>query len=114
MKKEMTAEQKAKKAAYDKAYRERKKSQNGIKSQNPDWMNLDKFEMSFSHKVRLFKNLKLETSNSYCASPGSVLVFEKIKNENNKIVFRVRRNGRRTFFTTCENLHTPVEIPTEA
>ena len=51
----MTAEQKAKKAAYDKAYRERKKA----KAQSQDWMNLDKFEMSFEYKVRLFKNLKL-------------------------------------------------------
>lgn len=77
----------------------------------PEWMTLEKFEMSFSHKIRLFRNLKLETTNSYCASPGTPLKFEKIKNEDNKIVFRVRRNGRRTFFTTCENLHAPVEIP---
>ena len=82
-------------------------------SNTPDWMNLDKFEMSFDHKVRLFRNLKLENTNSYCASPGTSLKFEKIKNEDNKIVFRVRRNGRRTFFTTCENLHAPVEIPAE-
>jgi len=103
MKKEMTAEQKAKKAAANKAYRERKK----MKSQN--WLELDKFEMSFSHKVRLFKNLKLEISNSYCASPGTVLRFEKIKNEDNHIVFRVRRTGRRTFFTTSNHLAEPVQ-----
>ena len=110
MKKEMTAEQKAKKAAYNKAYAAKKKAQETPK-QNPDWMNLDKFEMSFEHKVRLFRNLKLETTNSYCATPGTVLKFTKIKNEDNKIVFRVHRNGRRTFFTTCENLKAPVEIP---
>jgi hypothetical protein len=98
MKKEMSAEQKAKKAAANKAYRERKKMQ----SQN--WMELEKFEMSFEHKIRLFKNLKLELNNSYCASPGTVLKFERIKNEDNKIVFRVRRTGRRTFFTTSEFL----------
>ena len=102
MKKQMTAEQKAKKAAANKAYRERKK----MKSQN--WMELDKFEMSFAHKVRLFKNLKLEITNSYCASPGTVLQFEKIKNEDNNIVFRVRRTGRRTFFTTSNEL-TPAQ-----
>ena len=96
MKKEMTMEQKAKKAAANKAYRERKKNQ----AATPDWMTLDKFEMSFTHKIRLFKNLKLEITNSYCASPGTVLRFEKIKNEDNKIIFRVRRTGRRTFFTT--------------
>jgi hypothetical protein len=80
-------------------------------SNTPDWMNLDKFEMSFSHKVRLFRNLKLENTNSYCATPGTPLRFEKIKNEDNKIVFRVRRTGRRTFFTTCEHLQTPIETP---
>lgn len=94
----MTAEQKAKKAAANKAYRERKK----MKAQN--WMELDKFEMSFEHKIRLFKNLKLEITNSYCASPGTVLKFERISNEDNLIVFRVRRTGRRTFFTTSEEL----------
>ena len=98
MKKEMSAEQKAKKAAANKAYRERKK----MEAQN--WMELDKFEMSFSHKVRLFKNLKLEISNSYCASPGTLLKFERLTNEENLIVFRVRRNGRRTFFTTSKEL----------
>jgi hypothetical protein len=82
-------------------------------SNTPDWMNLDKFEMSFTHKVRLFKNLKLETTNSYCASPGTTLKFEKIKNEDNSIVFRVRRNGRRTFFTTNAELQAPIEIPAE-
>jgi hypothetical protein len=98
MKKEMSVEQKAKKAAANKAYRERKKMQ------SQDWMVLDKFEMSFEHKIRLFKNLKLEIENSYCASPGTVLKFERIKNEDNKIIFRVRRTGRRTFFTTSEFL----------
>jgi hypothetical protein len=103
MKKEMTAEQKAKKAAANKAYRERKKAQ----SQNPDWMTLDKFEMAFDHKIRLFRNLKLEVTNSYCATPGTVLKFTKIKNEDNKIIFRVHRNGRRTFFTPSSELKTP-------
>ena len=53
MKKEMSAEQKAKKAAANKAYRERKKMR------ELNWMELDKFEMSFTHKIRLYKNLKL-------------------------------------------------------
>jgi len=103
MKKEMTAEQKAKKAAANKAYRERKK----MKSQN--WVELEKFEMSFEHKIRLFKNLKLEITNSYCASPGTTLSFTRIKNEDNKIIFRVKRTGRRTFFTTSEHLKAPAE-----
>lgn len=100
MKNQMTAEQKAKKAAANKAYRERKKMR------ELNWIELDKFEMSFEHKVRLFKNLKLEITNSYCASPGTVLKFEKLTNEDNIIVFRVRRTGRRTFFTTSEHLLT--------
>ena len=103
MKKEMTMEQKAKKAAANKAYRERKKNQ----AATPDWMTLDKFEMSFTHKVRLFKNLKLEITNSYCASPGTVLKFEKLTNNDNTIVYRVRRTGRRTFFTTNQELKAP-------
>jgi len=99
----MTPEQKAKKAAANKAYRARKKAQ----AQN--WLELEKFEMSFSHKVRLFRNLKLELENSYCASPGTELKFERLKNEDNKIVFRVRRTGRRTFFTTSDFLKAPAE-----
>ena len=84
-----------------------KKAEN-VKVQTPEWMALEKFEMSFEHKVRLYRNLKLEPTNSYCASPGTVLKFTKIKNEDNKIVFRVHRNGRRTFFTTSEDLKAPV------
>ena len=103
MKKEMTAEQKAKKAAYNKAYAAKKKA----KTQN--WLELEKFEMAFDHKVRLFRNLKLELTNSYCASPGTVLKFERLKNEDNHVVFRVRRTGRRTFFTTSTQLHAPAE-----
>jgi hypothetical protein len=103
MKKEMTAEQKAKKAAYNKAYAAKKKA----KTQN--WLELEKFEMAFDHKVRLFRNLKLELTNSYCATPGTVLKFERLKNEDNRVVFRVRRTGRRTFFTTSTQLHAPAE-----
>jgi hypothetical protein len=94
-------EKKAKKAAYNKAYAAKKKAE---KAKQVDWTNLDKFEMSFEHKVRLYRNLKLEKTNSYCASPGTTLVFEKIKEEDNKIIFRVRRTGRRTFFTTSNQL----------
>ncbi|NBW58233.1 hypothetical protein EBR43_10740 [bacterium] len=85
-----------------------KKAEN-VKVQTPEWMALEKFEMSFEHKVRLYRNLKLEPTNSYCASPGTVLKFTKIKNEDNTIVFRVHRNGRRTFFTTSTHLEPPQE-----
>jgi len=79
------------------------------KEETPNWMELEKFEMSFEHKIRLFRNLKLELTNSYCASPGTVLKFTKIKNEDNTIIFRVHRNGRRTFFTTSSHLAPPQE-----
>ena len=106
MKKEISEDQKAKKAAYNKAYAAKKRAE---KLRTQDWMSMDKFEMSFAHKVRLFRNLKLEKTNSYCAAPNTPLVFEKIKNEDNTIVFRVRRTGRRTFFTTSEQLQTPAQ-----
>jgi hypothetical protein len=96
----LTPEQKAKKAAYNKAYAAKKKE----KAQTPDWMALDKFEMAFDHKIRLYKNLKMEISNSYNASPGSVLSFVKIKNEDNLTTYRVKRTGRRTFYTTSNEL----------
>ena len=98
--KTLSAEQKAKKAAYNKAYAAKKKA----KVQTPDWMALDKFEMAFDHKIRLYKNLKMELGNSYNASPGSVLNFVKIKNENNLTTYRVKRTGRRTFYTTSNEL----------
>ena len=98
--KNLTAEQKAKKAAYNKAYAAKKKA----KVQTPDWMALDKFEMAFAHKIRLYKNLKMELGNSYNASPGSVLSFVKISNENNLTTYRVKRTGRRTFYTTSNEL----------
>ena len=99
--KNLTAEQKEKKAAYNKAYAAKKKAQ---KIENAMVFNEDKFEKTFEHKVRLYKNLKMELENSYCASPGSVLSFVKIKNENNLITFRVKRTGRRTFYTTSKEL----------
>jgi hypothetical protein len=46
----------------------------------------------------------MEKSNSYCAAAGAMLSFVKIKNENNQIVFRVKRTGRRTFYTTSNEL----------
>jgi hypothetical protein len=46
----------------------------------------------------------MELENSYCATPGSVLNFTQIKNENNLITFRVLRTGRRTFYTTSNEL----------
>lgn len=96
------AEKKAKKSAYDKAYRNRKKAE---AAKEFNWKGLEKFEHAFDHKIRLYKNLKLESANSYLASPKALLKFEVIKNQDNDItVFRVRRTGRRTFFTTSTEL----------
>lgn len=108
-------EKKAKKAAAAKLLGEKKKAE---KSALQNEMNAlpEKFEKAFEFPVRLFKNLKLEITNSYRASAGSHLKFEKIKEENNLIVFRVRRTGRRTFFTTSSELKAPKkeEAPVEA
>ena len=101
--KNLTIEQKEKKAAANKAYRAKKKAEQS-QPKFDDFLKEMKFEKEFAHKVRLYKNLKMEIENSYCASPGSVLSFTQIKNENNLITFRVKRTGRRTFYTTSNEL----------
>ena len=102
----MSTEQKAKKAAYNKTYAAKKKAEMS-QPKFDDFLNELKFEKSFDHKVRLYKNLKMELQNSYCATPGSVLNFTQIKNEDNLITFRVLRTGRRTFYTTSNELVKP-------
>jgi glucose-6-phosphate 1-dehydrogenase len=102
----LSMEQKAKKAAYNKAYAAKKKAEIS-QPKFDDFLSELKFEKAFDHKVRLYKNLKMELENSYCATPGSVLNFTQIKNENNLITFRVLRTGRRTFYTTSNELVKP-------
>ena len=102
----LSMEQKAKKAAYNKTYAAKKKAEMS-QPKFDDFLSELKFEKSFDHKVRLYKNLKMELENSYCATPGSVLNFTQIKNENNLITFRVLRTGRRTFYTTSNELVKP-------
>ena len=102
----LSMEQKAKKAAYNKTYAAKKKAEIS-QPKFDDFLSELKFEKSFDHKVRLYKNLKMEMENSYCATPGSVLNFTQIKNENNLITFRVLRTGRRTFYTTSNELVKP-------
>ena len=102
----LSMEQKAKKAAYNKTYAAKKKAEM-VQPKFDDFLNQLKFEKAFDHKVRLYKNLKMELENSYCATPGSVLNFTQIKNENNLITFRVLRAGRRTFYTTSNELVKP-------
>ena len=99
----MSTEQKAKKAAYNKTYAAKKKAEMS-QPKFDNFLSELKFEKSFDHKVRLYKSLKMELQNSYCATPGSVLNFTQIKNEDNLITFRVLRTGRRTFYTTSNEL----------
>jgi hypothetical protein len=101
-------EKKAKKAAAAKALREKRKAEK-IALQNEMNALPEKFEKAFDFPVRIYKNLRLEKTNSYRASAGSLLKFEKIKESNNITVFRVRRTGRRTFFTTHLELVAPKE-----
>ena len=102
----MSTEQKAKKAAYNKTYAAKKKAEMS-QPKFDNFLSELKFEKSFDHKVRLYKSLKMELQNSYCATPGSVLNFTQIKNEDNLITFRVLRTGRRTFYTTSNELVKP-------
>lgn len=106
MKKEMTPEQKAKKAAYDKAYRERKKTSadtptlepvKGSRT-DPDVV-VATFTKTFGFPVRLFWNRRLEAVNSSCAKAGTKLNFEQITNRGGRVIYRVRR-GKRNFYTS--------------
>jgi hypothetical protein len=120
-----TEEKKAKKAARDKAYRDRKKA--GIvarpaeevveapeakapkaakKAAAPKKTEAAKakevyeaFEKTFGFPVRLYWNMRMERENSSCAKAGTPLSFEEIKEEGKVVAYRVRR-GKRNFFTT--------------
>lgn len=99
----MTPEQKAKKAAYDKAYRERKKGAVAEESKlgsrtDPDVVAAT-FTKTFGFPVRLFWNRRLEAANSSCAKAGTLLSFEQITNRGGRVIYRVRR-GKRNFFTS--------------
>lgn len=101
----MTLEQKAKKAAYDKVYRERKKAAGAIIASklvgsctDPDVV-IKMFTKTFGFPVRLFWNRRLEAVNSSCAKAGTKLHFEQITNRGGRVIYRVRR-GKRNFFTS--------------
>ncbi len=102
-----SAEQKAKKAAYDKAYRERKKAEASASKAltpeagsrtDPDVV-VKSFTKAFGFPVRLFWNRRLEAVNSSCAKAGTPLSFEQITNRGGNIIYRVRR-GKRNFYTS--------------
>ena len=106
MKKQLSDEQKAKKAAYDKAYRERKKAAGAIVALEPvggsrtdPEVVVATFTKKFGFPVRLFWNRRLEAVNSSCAKEGTQLSFEQITNRGGRVIYRVRR-GKRNFYTS--------------
>ena len=106
MKKQLSDEQKAKKAAYDKAYRERKKAAGAIVAPEPvtgsrtdPEVVVATFTKKFGFPVRLFWNRRLEPVNSSCAKAGTPLSFEQITNRGGRVIYRVRR-GKRNFYTS--------------
>jgi hypothetical protein len=106
MAKELTPEQKAKKAAYDKAYRQKKKASKEVELLDPGDSSttdpeslVETFTKTFGFPVRLFWNRRLEEKNSSCAKAGTSLTFEQISNRGGQVIYRVRR-GKRNFFTS--------------
>ena len=99
------AQKKANKAAYDKAYRERKKAQKAqVQTQEFPASN---FSSSFEYPVRTYWNLRFENENSSCAKPGTPLNFEFIReNKNGEFIYRIKR-GKRHFYTKSNELVKP-------
>jgi hypothetical protein len=124
------AQKKAKKAAYDKAYRERKKAQQvlarpevleapapkkaaPVKKAKPvietSEFPASTFDRTFDYPIRTYWNLRLEKENSSCAKAGTPLTFEYIhQDQKGVILYRVRR-GKRHFYTTSSDLKAPKE-----
>ena len=120
----MSAEdKKAKKAAYDKAYRERKKAglvgrpveevvEQPSKTKSKKEKNVteesvsESFTKTFGFPVRLYWNQRIEDVNSSCAKPGTELTFEDMGKKGKATLYRVRR-GKRNFFTTSKELVEP-------
>ena len=122
------AEKKARKAASDKAYRERKKAglvgrsaevaeapkkKSAPKAAKPAKEKVSKeeaivnsFTQTFGFPVRLYWNQRIEADNSSCAKPGTELTFEEMGTKGKQTLYRVRR-GKRNFFTTSKELVEP-------
>jgi hypothetical protein len=123
------AEKKARKAASDKAYRERKKA--GLVGRSAEVAEAPKakvkvvkpakeakekvskeqevvnsFTQTFGFPVRLYWNQRIEEVNSSCAKPGTELTFEEMGKKGKQTLYRVRR-GKRNFFTTSGELVEP-------
>lgn len=117
-------ERKAKKAAYDKAYRERKrlgivgrpvdevvpaqvvKQKKEKKQEATAEAVSESFTKTFGFPVRLYWNQRIEEKNSSCAKAGTELTFEEITKKGEQTIYRVRR-GKRNFFTTSSALVEP-------
>jgi hypothetical protein len=122
-------EKKARKAAADKAYRERKKA--GLVGRSAEVAEAPKakvkvvkpakeakekvskeqevvnsFTQTFGFPVRLYWNQRIEEVNSSCAKPGTELTFEEMGKKGKQTLYRVRR-GKRNFFTTSGELVEP-------
>jgi hypothetical protein len=121
---------KEKKAAYDKAYREKKKAEKitaaktdvkkkatpikakpevvatkkkaTIKSEKETKV-IETFTKEFGFPVRLYWNRNIDQENSSCARPNTELTFEKIGEVKGEDLYRVRR-GKRNFFTVKSEL----------
>ena len=131
----LTAEEKkARKAASDKAYRERKKSgivarpaetdeapvkaakvvkvvkpkEVKVKEATTEKEVIASFTQTFGFPVRLFWNQRIEDENSSCAKPGTELTFEEMGKKDEDTLYRVRR-GKRNFFTTAKELVEPAK-----
>jgi hypothetical protein len=133
----LTAEEKkARKAASDKAYRERKKSgivarptetdeapkaakvvkvvkakEVKVKEATTEKEVIESFTKTFGFPVRLFWNQRIEDENSSCAKPGTELTFEEMGKKDEDTLYRVRR-GKRNFFTTSKELVEPAKEST--
>lgn len=114
------AEKKAKKAAYDREYRARKKAEKlaseTSSTSKPEVVAIKKkettkkeksvvetFTETFGFPVRLYWNRNIEEENSSCARPNTELTFEKIGEVKGEDLYRVRR-GKRNFFTVKSEL----------
>lgn len=136
----LTAEEKkARKAASDKAYRERKKLgivgrpaeadeapvkaakvvkvvkpkevKVKVKESTTEKEVIASFTQTFGFPVRLFWNQRIEDENSSCAKPGTELTFEEMGKKDEDTLYRVRR-GKRNFFTTAKELVEPAKEST--
>jgi hypothetical protein len=59
---------------------------------------------AFNFKVRLYHSLKFSREKSYCASPGTPLVFEPITEVEGETIYRVRK-GKRNYYVLGSDIN---------